>query len=145
MKTSKIVFLILIISSSISFAQEKEIDVPVTILEDIPKFPNCINDSNDNIQDSKMCFMQEMNNHIKLNFRYPSVAKKKKIQGRVVVKFIINKEGNVINVETNAPEGCELLEKEAARIIKLLPKFKPGEQRGEPVSVSYAQPIMFKL
>ncbi|WP_338377022.1 energy transducer TonB [uncultured Flavobacterium sp.] len=145
MKISKIVFLILIISSSISFAQEKEIDVPVTILEDIPKFPNCINDSNDNIQDSKMCFIQEMSNHIKLNFRYPSVAKKKKIQGRVVVKFIINKEGNVINVETNAPEGCELLEEEAARIINLLPKFKPGEQRGEPVNVSYAQPIMFKL
>lgn len=145
MKKSKIALLIFILISSLCFGQEKEIDLPVTILEDIPKFPNCINDSNDNIQDSRMCFIQEMNNHIKLNFRYPSIAKKKKIQGKVIVKFIINEEGNVINIEAKAPKGCELLEEEAERIIKLLPKFKPGEQRGEPVSVSYAQPIVFKI
>jgi protein TonB len=51
----------------------------------------------------------------------------------------------VTAIKTSAPEGCELLEREASRIIQLLPKFMPGEQKGEPVSVSYAQPIMFRL
>lgn len=139
MKLNLVLFLF---CSTMSFAQDEEIDVPFVVLEDIPKFPNCVDVP---YEDAKNCFMQEMNNHIRLNFRYPSIAKKKNIQGRVTVKFIINGEGNVINVETKAPEGCELLAEEAARIIKLLPKFKPGMQKGKPVSVSYAQPIMFKL
>lgn len=142
----KLNLMLLLFCTSISFAQvENKSDYTIQIIEDIPKFPNCINETNNNIEISKECFFQEMNNHIKTYFNYPKIAKKKRIQGRVIVKFIISNEGNVTNIETSAPNGCELLEKEAVRIIKLLPKFKPGEQLGKPVAVSYSQPINFKL
>lgn len=143
----KLNLILLLFCTTIGFAQENkdEIICPITIIEDIPKFPNCGNETKINIEESKKCFFQEMNNHIKTYFNYPKIAKKKKIQGRVIVKFIISNEGNVTNIETSAPNGCELLEKEAVRIIKLLPKFKPGEQLGKPVAVSYSQPINFKL
>lgn len=59
--------------------------------------------------------------------------------------FVIDKNGDVTNIKTKAPEGCQLLEDEAIRIVKLLPKFKPAIQRGKAVSISYAQPILFKL
>ena len=134
--------MITILMFSLGFSQEETIDAPFVILEEIPRFPNCLEVED---KDSKECYFQEMNNHIKENFRYPIKAKKKNIQGRVTVKFIIDTEGYVVNIETKAPKGCELLEQEAVRIIKLLPRFKPGIQKGKPVSVSYAQPIMFKL
>jgi protein TonB len=54
----------------------------------------------------------------------------------------------VENIVAKSPEDCidcEILEKEAIRIISLLPKFKPGMQKGKPVKVKYAQPITFKL
>ena len=59
--------------------------------------------------------------------------------------FIINKEGNIEGITTKAPSGCELLEKEATRIISLLPKMESGKFRGRPVKVKYAIPITFKL
>lgn len=144
MKISRMILVLFIFCTTIGFAQEEQSSVNITILEDIPRFPNCVDESS-NIQKARECFNQEMAKHIVENFNYPKLAKKNKIQGKVIVKFVINSEGNIINVETIAPNGCELLEAEAVRIINLLPKFKPGEQRGEPVNVSYAQPIMFKL
>lgn len=125
------------------FSQEsKNSNVPFAVLEDVPMFPNCIDVER---SEGRNCFMQEMNNHIKLNFRYPKKAKKNKIQGRVTVMFLINYEGYVEITKIVAQEGTELLAEEAERIIKLLPKFKPGMFKGEPVDVMYAQPIVFKL
>lgn len=137
----KFCIIILFLSSEISFAQE-DINVPFAVLEDIPMFPNCIDVER---SEGRNCFMQEMNNHIKLNFRYPKKAKKNKIQGRVTVMFLINYEGYVEITKIVAQEGTELLAEEAERIIKLLPKFKPGMFKGEPVDVMYAQPIVFKI
>ena len=80
--------------------------------------------------------------------RYPTVAKQKKIQGRILVTFLINYEGVVENIVAKSPEDCkdwEILDKESIRIISLLPKFKPGMQKGKPVKVKYTQPITFKL
>lgn len=134
--------ILIFLCSTISFAQEKDIDVPFVVLEDIPTFSNCIGIVR---SEGINCFMQEMNNHIQLNFRYPKKALKNKIEGRVTVMFVINSKGYVSNIKGHAPEGCELLAKEAERIIKLLPRFKPGMQKGKPVGVSYAQPIVFKL
>lgn len=138
----KLNLILIFLYSTVSFAQTEDIHVPFTNLEDVPRFPNCIEVPN---EEAKECFIKEMNNHIRANFNYPEKARKRKIQGRVTVLFVINQEGILKIYDTHTPEGCELLAEEAERIIKLLPRFKPGEQRGEPVSVSYAQPILFKI
>ena len=138
----KLNLILIFLCSTISFAQEKDLNVPFAVLEEVPMFPNCINVER---SEGRNCFMQEMNNHIKLNFRYPKKAKKNKIQGRVTVMFLINHEGYVEITKIVAQEGTELLAEEAERIIKLLPKFKPGMLQGEPVDVMYAQPIVFKI
>ncbi|MEP0005048.1 MAG: energy transducer TonB [Balneola sp.] len=74
---------------------------------------------------------------------YPNVAVQANIEGRVVVQFIISKEGNVTKpiVLRGIGGGCD---EEALRVIKLA-KFKPGMQRGKPVPVKYTIPILFKM
>jgi len=81
---------------------------------------------------------------IKSNVKYPESARRKKITGRVYIGFIINREGKV-------EEGKVLrsidpaLDREALRVINMMPLWKPGKQRGESVKVSYTFPINFYL
>ncbi len=82
-------------------------------------------------------------NFILNNTVYPDVAKENGIQGKVFVKFIIDKNGDVTNV-TIARGVDPVLDKEAIRVIKSLPKWIPGKQRGYPVNVSYIIPINFR-
>lgn len=124
--------------------EDVDVDVPFAVLEDIPLFPGCEKVAR---TQQKECFMEQMNKHIKKYFEYPSRAKDNNVQGRVTVMFVIDKSGNVSNlrIKGTGKKDSELLEAEAERIIKKLPKFTPGKQRGKPVGVSYAQPIMFRL
>lgn len=124
--------------------EDVDVDVPFAVLEDIPLFPGCEKVPR---TQQKECFMEQMNKHIKKYFEYPSRAKDNNVQGRVTVMFVIDKSGNVSNlrIKGTGKKDSELLEAEAERIIKKLPKFTPGKQRGKPVGVSYAQPIMFRL
>ncbi|MFN7044688.1 MAG: energy transducer TonB [Flavobacterium sp.] len=143
--------LALILQANISWSQEitvnteevkKEEVVPFAVLEDVPIFPGC----EEVVRNKKMdCFQEKLNEHIVKNFYYPKEARKKKNQGRVSVLFTINREGKVEIISTKAPEGCELLEAEAIRIISLLPKMEPGKIKGKAVSVKYVQPIIFHL
>jgi bla regulator protein blaR1 len=118
--------------------------IPFAILDNPPTFEGC-EDKTGN--ESKECFMTAMNNHIKTHFNYPKEAFDKKVQGRITIMFQITKEGLIdnLNVRGTGNENSYLLEEEAIRIIKLLPKFKPGMIEGKPVAVSYAQPIAFRL
>lgn len=117
-------------------------EVPFAIVEDVPVFPGC----EEVARNKKLeCFQKKLNEHIVKNFNYPKEARNKKIQGRVAVLFLINNNGNIEIISTKAPEGCELLEAEAMRIISLLPKMEPGKFRGKAVSVKYQQPIIFQL
>ena len=84
-----------------------------------------------------------MNEHIKKHFKYPKKAQRRNIQGRVYVQFVIDKEGNVVDVDTRGADP--ILQTEARRIFSLLPKMKPGVQRGKPVNVRYAMPLNFKF
>lgn len=124
--------------------EDVDVDVPFAVLEDIPLFPGCEKVAR---TQQKECFMEQMNKHIKKYFEYPSRAKDNNVQGRVTVMFVIDKSGNVSNlrIKGTGKKDSELLEAEAERIIKKLPKFTPGKQRGKPVGVNYAQPIMFRL
>ena len=78
------------------------------------------------------------------NVRYPAQAKADKIQGTVIVNFIIRSSGKVENVGIERSVNL-LLDKEAARVITILPDWKPGKQQGKAVDVSYTIPIQFKL
>lgn len=130
------------VSGSDVGVEDLDVDVPFAVLEDIPLFPGCEKVPKDKRKD---CFSEQMNKHIKKYFSYPSRAQEDNIQGRVTVMFVIDKTGSVTNLRLKGPKGGELLEEEAERIIRKLPKFTPGKQRGKAVSVSYSQPIMFKI
>lgn len=92
---------------------------------------------------SKDCFMSQMNNHIRQNFNYPMKAINRNISGRAMGNFVINKEGLSTNFIIYGADP--LLLRETLRILKLLPTFIPAKLNGKDVSVSYAQPIVFKL
>jgi len=117
-------------------------ELPFAVIEDIPLFPGC-----ETVHKSKRldCFNEKMAEHIKKYFNYPHRAAEDGIQGRVSVQFMIDKQGNVTNIQMRGPKDGELLEKEAERIISKLPRFTPGKQRGKPVRVKYGLPINFKL
>lgn len=78
------------------------------------------------------------------NIKYPEYCKANGIQGRVYISFIINKKGEITNVEI-AKGKHKHLDKEAARVIKKMPKWKPGMQRGKAVKVKYTIPVNYQL
>ena len=86
----------------------------------------------------------ELTKYISKNLKYPMQARESGIQGRVFVGFVIEKDGSLSNVEVlrGIGGGCD---EEAVRVVKSLPKFKPGKQRGAPVRVKYSLPIVFRL
>ncbi|MDV7394015.1 energy transducer TonB, partial [Arthrospira platensis SPKY1] len=77
------------------------------------------------------------------NIRYPEIARKAGIEGRVFVQFVVDEQGNVNNpvVIRGIGGGCD---EEALKAVQKA-KFKPGMQRGRPVKVRYSLPIVFKL
>ncbi len=103
-------------------------------------FPKSINIAKNK---RKARFQKEMTKHIKRNFRYPDLAVDLGLEGRVDIYFVIDKNGNIINVRMRGPH--EILEKEAMRIINKLPKMIPGKQQGIPVNVPFSLPINFRL
>ena len=103
----------------------EDIDVPFAVIEDVPIFPGCERVAK---SERRTCFQDQMNKHIRKNFRYPDIAQEMGIQGRVYVNFIISKDGSITNIRMRGPD--KNLENEAARIIGRLPKMTPGKQRG---------------
>ncbi|MBI9065818.1 MAG: energy transducer TonB [Salinivirgaceae bacterium] len=86
----------------------------------------------------------ELRNYINKNVVYPEIAKENGIQGRVFIQFVVNRNGEVEGVKV--VRGVDpSLDKEAVRVIKTLPKWAPGSQRGKPVKVSFTVPINFQL
>jgi protein TonB len=118
----------------------EEVDVPFAVIEDVPIFPGCEKVDKSQRRD---CFQEQMNKHIRKNFRYPEIAQEMGIQGRVYVNFIIAKDGQITNIRMRGPD--KNLEKEAQRIISKLPSMTPGKQRGRPVRVPFSIPIVFRL
>jgi protein TonB len=117
-----------------------DVDVPFAVIEDVPIFPGCEKVSK---SERRNCFQQQMNKHIRKNFRYPEIAQEMGIQGRVYVNFIISKDGSITNIRMRGPD--KNLEKEAQRIISRLPTMTPGKQRGRAVRVPFSIPITFRL
>ena len=118
----------------------EDVDVPFAVIEDVPIYPGC-----ENVPKSqrRACFQEQINKHIRKNFRYPEIAQEMGIQGRVYVQFVIAKDGTITSVRMRGPD--KNLEKEAARIISKLPRMTPGKQRGRAVRVPFSIPITFRL
>jgi protein TonB len=78
------------------------------------------------------------------NTKYPEIAKENGIQGRVFIQFVIDKTGRVTRAQV--AKGVDpYLDSEALRVVKMLPNWSPGKQRGKPVPVTFVVPINFKL
>lgn len=114
-----------------------EKDIPFAIIEEAPVFPGCKGTK----AQKRQCLQDKIKDHVNKKFRTQiaqeiglSSGKKK-----VYVQFTIDKTGAITNVRARGPHAR--LEKEAIRVVKLLPKMKPGLQRTKPVSVSYTLPI----
>jgi TonB family protein len=78
------------------------------------------------------------------NIKYPILAQKAKIEGRVIVQFVVDKDGSITDTKVVRSVSPEL-DAEALRVVGLMPKWNPGKQRGKAVAVKYTMPIMFRL
>lgn len=99
------------------------------VVEEMPQYPGGMQ--------AMLSFLQE-------NITYPKDAQEKKISGRVLVTFVVEKDGSISNVET-VKSVFPSLDEEAVRIVKAMPNWKPGKQNGKVVRVKYTLPISFSL
>jgi TonB family protein len=89
-------------------------------------------------------FSGDLTKYLAENIRYPEAAKKEQIQGRVVIQFVVDKEGNVTNavLQRDIGGGCG---EEALRVVRNMPKWTPGKQANQPVNVYYTLPVSFRM
>lgn len=88
--------------------------------------------------------MSALMKYITTNLQYPAAAKKAGTQGRVIVQFVVERDGTITNAK--AVRSVESsMDEEAVRIINTMPKWKPGMQRGKTVRVKFTVPVMFRL
>ena len=82
--------------------------------------------------------------YLSKNIHYPDAAREANIEGRVIVKFVVNEDGSISDVQVvrGIGSGCD---EEAKRVVMAMPKWKPGKQNGKAVKVYFTQPISFKL
>ena len=109
--------------------EEEPEDVIFVVVESMPEFPGGA---------------AAMYKFLSENIRYPVIAQENNIQGRVICQFTVNKDGSLVDVEV-IRQVDPALDKEAIRVIKAMPKWNPGKQRGKPVRVKYTIPVKFKL
>ena len=119
----------------------EEVEVPFAVIENVPEYPGCERGSN---ADKRKCMSDKIAKFVQRKFN-TDLAGDLGLSGRqrISVIFKIDKNGNVTGVRSRAPHPR--LEKEAARVINMLPKMKPGRQRGKPVIVPYSLPITFQV
>jgi len=108
---------------------EKEQQEIFTVVEEMPQFPGGMGEA--------MKFLAQ-------NIKYPAVAQQAKVEGRVIVQFLVKENGKVADIKVMRGVSPEL-DAEAMRVVGLMPDWIPGKQRGKAVAVKYTMPIMFRL
>ena len=88
--------------------------------------------------------MAELMKFLQKNIKYPSICQEQGIQGRVIEQFVVNTDGSIVDAQVMKPVN-PYLDKEALRVVSIMPKWKPGEQRGKKVRVRFTLPITFRL
>lgn len=86
----------------------------------------------------------ELMKYLQKNIRYPSICQEQGIQGRVIVQFVVNTDGSIVDAQVIKPVN-PYLDKEALRVISTMPKWQPGKQRGKAVRVRFTVPVTFRL
>ena len=111
--------------------EEEEVKEKVIfqVVEEMPEFPGGMGEA--------MKFLAK-------NIKYPVAAQQAKIEGRVIVQFVVERDGSISDIHTLRGVNPDL-DAEAIRVVSLMPKWKPGKQRGKAVAVKYTMPIMFRL
>ena len=109
--------------------EEPQEKVIFQVVEEMPQFPGGMGEA--------MKFLAK-------NIKYPVSAQQAKIEGRVVVQFVVERDGSISDIHTVRSVSPEL-DAEAVRVVSLMPKWIPGKQRGKAVAVKYTMPIMFRL
>tara|TARA_B100000900_G_scaffold343760_1_gene307619 strand:- start:2451 stop:3167 length:717 start_codon:yes stop_codon:yes gene_type:complete len=119
----------------------EDVEVPFAVIENVPEYPGCERGSN---AEKRKCMSDKIAKFVQRKFN-TDLAGDLGLSGRqrISVIFKIDKNGNVVGVRSRAPHPR--LEKEAARVINMLPRMKPGRQRGKPVIVPYSLPITFQV
>jgi protein TonB len=126
----------------VAVEEEEEEVFNFQVVESQPVFPGC--EKEPTKQAKYMCFQKSIMRHVKKNFKYPEIAKEMGIQGRVIVQFVIAKDGKI--KDAKVLRGVDKnLDKEALRIVSKIPSMSPAKQRGKAVPVSFMLPITFKL
>lgn len=88
--------------------------------------------------------MDELTKWLSKNLKYPASAQENGIQGRVLVQFVVNKDGSIVEPKVIKSVDAAL-DKEALRVVSAMPKWQPGKQRGKTVRVRYTLPVTFRL
>lgn len=114
---------------TIQVEEEPEEEQPFMVVEDMPEFPG-----------GQAALLE----YLRKNIKYPSICRENGIQGRVLIQFIVNKDGSIVDPEV-VKSVNPYLDKEALRVISTMPSWKPGSQRGKPVRVKFTVPVNFKL
>ena len=129
----KLLFFLILGFTALTTSRAQNTDTPCgkvyQVVEQMPQFPGG--------QAAMMKFIAD-------SLRYPSVVCTGGVEGRIVVRFVVDCKGNIVNplvVRSVDP----LLDREAIRLVKSMPKWIPGRQNGKPVCVIYNVPIRFKL
>ena len=115
---------------------------PFQAVDVMATFPSC--ESEPNKQAKYVCFQRSLMKHVIKNFRYPPRAQEDGIQGRVIVKFVIQKDGSIGEISVLRGVNKDL-DKEAMRIVTKIPNIIPAQVDGDNVKVSTMLPITFKL
>ncbi|WP_417854326.1 energy transducer TonB [Xanthomarina gelatinilytica] len=120
---------------------EEDVEVPFAVIENVPVFPGCEKGNN---EDKKACMNEQMQKFIVKKFN-TDLAGDLGLSGiqKINVFFKIDKTGEIVDIKARAPHPR--LEQEAIRVVSLLPKMKPGKQRGKAVRVPYYLPIKFQV
>ena len=132
-KMKKLLSLLFCLTLAVSTSQAQTKDLkeePVLdVCEEMPQFPGG---------------MSELMTYLSQSIRYPVEAQKQKIEGRCIVKFIVEKDGTLSSFDV-ARSSHPLLDAEALRVVQAMPTWKPGKQKGKPVRVSFNLPVSFRL
>jgi len=109
--------------------EEEDDNVVFVVVESMPSFPG-----------GDAALFKYLNDNIK----YPVIAQESGIQGRVICQFVVNRDGSIVDIEV-VRSVDKSLDAEAIRVIKNMPKWSPGKQRGKTVRVKYTLPVNFRL
>jgi TonB family protein len=131
----------LVAITNVTFGQTPDTTIHA-VVDQMPLFP-CDNEIED-FKERKMCSQKKMLEFIYTQINYPKEAREKLIEGTVVVRFIVEKDGSVSNIKTLRPigGGCE---EEVIRIVQSMPKWEAGINKDKKVRVQFNLPVKFKV